>query len=75
MKILKIIVLSVLIAIAKGQWVATARGLYQPVLLSFGSAFAFFNEIAETDFNRFHDWLDDKVFNKKPKNEDQKKEK
>ena len=40
---------------AEGQW-AAARGLYQPMILSFGAAIAFFNnKILEKDSNSLSD--------------------
>ena len=50
MKITSILVLFALLEIAKGQLIAAARGLYQPILLSFGAAASFFaSDKVDTD--------------------------
>ena len=64
MKIRGIFVLFALSTIVKGQWAAAARGFYQPIIMSFGTVFAFMNEKVETDGFRWNDWMSDK-FNKK----------
>ena len=64
MQISGIFVLFALSAIVKGQWAAAARGFYQPMILSFGSAFAFMNGKVETDGFRWNEWMAEK-FNKK----------
>ena len=64
MKISGIIVLFAISTIAEGQWAAAARGFYQPMIMSFGTAFAFMNDKVETDGFRWNDWMGNK-FSKK----------
>ena len=49
MKILDIVVLLALSAIAEGQWAAAARGIYQPIVLSVGTVFAAMNIKSQDD--------------------------
>ena len=61
MKITSIFVLLALSEIALGQLIAAARGLYQPILLSFGAAISFFandkvNDKVEKDSFSWKDW-------------------
>ena len=78
MKIESIFVLFALSAIAEGQFAAAARGLYQPVILSVGAAFAFFSDKSEVDGQKWHEYAGNK-FSKKIdtilKEEYEKKEK
>ena len=60
MKISSIFVLFILSAIAKANWAAAARGIYQPVILSVGTAFAFMNGKVNTDGLRVSEWMVDK---------------
>ena len=64
MKIESIFVLFALSAIAEGQFAAAARGLYQPVLLSVGAAFAFFSDKSKEDDQKWNPWMGNK-FSKK----------
>ena len=64
MKIRGIFVLFAISAFVEGQWAAAARGFYQPMILSFGAAFAFFNDNVETDGFIWNEWMSDK-FSKK----------
>ena len=60
MQISGILVLFALSAIVEAQWVAAARNLYQPVILSVGAAFAFMNDKANTDGFSVSSWMADK---------------
>ena len=58
MKIAFIFVLFALSAIAQGQWAAAARGIYQPILLSFGAAFSFMaSDKVDADSSRWSEWI------------------
>ena len=60
MQISGILVLFALSAIAEAQWAAAARNLYQPVILSVGTAFAFMNGKVNTDGLTVGGWMADK---------------
>ena len=60
MKISGILILFALSAIVEGQWAAAARGFYQPLILSFGAAFAFMNDKVESDGFIWNEWIGDK---------------
>ena len=64
MKIESILVLFTLSAIAEGQLSAAARGLYQPVILSVGAAFAFFSDKSEADGQKWGEWMGNKFSEK-----------
>ena len=59
MKISDIIVLFALNAIAEGQWAAAARGIYQPIALSFGALFTVINSKSKSESEDGNDWMRD----------------
>ena len=62
MKIITIFVLIAMSEIAKGQWAAAARNLYQPILLSFGATFSLFVSDNKYETNGFGwgEWISKK---------------
>ena len=63
MKIIpSVFLLFALSAIVEGQWVAAARELYQPIILSIGAAYTFIaSNKAEDDSFKWSKWMDDKL--------------
>ena len=49
MKVLSILIIFALSAIAYGQFAAAARGLYQPVILSIGTVLTAMNSVSSDD--------------------------
>ena len=57
MKIITMFVLFAMIEIAQGQLAAAARNLYQPIILSFGTVFAFFDKKFDYDKIDVDEWI------------------
>ena len=57
-----VFIIFALSAIVEGQWVAAARELYQPIILSVGAAYTFIaSNKAEDDGFKWSEWMNDKL--------------